>query len=370
MAALNTVVECVAPPAKTPATDSRGVGCVLRVIDYMGRVPRSLDYQKDIDENFDRETHAIVRKRHRGVVLGRRAKLHLASILPDVPDDRDTSFLIDSMMQNICSVFFTKGGLHAVLSVLHCEPNPILALMATVHAVNASTHWNVILRDMPSCGGEVASRVTTAYGTVIDIRPVYPIDRGRRIIGPRIHLAMGEYDIVDAVEDVLSSATGFEYIVLGEREPTLFDHNGMEYLTYTHLDTPSSKTMTPHFRCYDINGTISNGVSIDVPQIFSRFICNPSQNVLENLPRVVDVKALAKARPTYAKRIYSILDMILNGRPIECYSSQAIMRAIDNNAWATESDLMSDDKYIHTEYTDTHHGLGPQWAKIYADVFT
>jgi len=364
----------VVVPKVSYVIDPRGPGKTTRVIDCLAQCPRSRDFQDVEDIEFDTEVKAIVRT-VRKVQIHPKMMNHCREIIgKDLMARSDVyiPFLLNSAMERVLKHSFNTHGLNDVIDLLYCEVNVMMAIMCMVHETDIKDIWRVVLRDMPSRGGSVEISYTSRGGRTINLRAVSEMDRKGIIVGPSIGIVTEEGVHRNALIDLVSYSHGSEeLIVIGRDDRYTIDMDSAVYTTYTHVDSPVSKTATPHYRLYNIWGQINMGdVILNYPVIFARMLRrSTSGNVLENLPYPGDLLHLFKLKPELEEFGCGLVRMINSGDTITYTSGSSLRNLVASRGSYRIKNVFDKELYMKTPYTDGNHGRGFQWNKIYDEMF-
>jgi len=355
--------------------DPRGSGKAFRVVDYMSELPYSRDYGDTVNEDFDKDVKSIIKFNTKLIIPDRLMLYVNSSIGSTLPYDYESQckFLISSAMERICFHSFSIGGYDDVLYTLHCDVNPFMALLCMADNIPAKDMWKIALRDMPSRGGSIETFFHSTYGKSIQLRAVSEMDRKGISAGPAMAISTPEGVHRMAIIDMLSSVVdGEELIILGHDERYELDIDGVIYAQYTHLDSPGSKTATPHYRLYPIYGSIDiGGMILQLPALMYRLLKRrgPHKNVLEALPYPNDVARLLVLRQDLSQLIYYIIRAICNGRPLNFRSPSELRQKAESNLKIIHEEIFRNGLYIKTQYTDNNYGKGWAWKKLYSEMF-
>jgi len=351
-----------------------GSGKSARLFDCLTRRPRSRDYQDIEDESFDLEMSLIKRERL-NVKLTKYMLRYLESkvdfdIVLLIADD--PIFVLNGYAESICSYSYEEYGLGDLRDLMHCEVNPHLMILAMVHEVQPRDAWRAIFRTMPSRGGCVDYSIPF-NDRVIELRGVAEFDRKGVVIGDVFEFDTYEGIPRKGVIDVLSpSISEPEYVVLGRDPPLQGKFGDVEYMSYRHVDSPESKTLTPHYRMYPTYGSIytcDNNFNLPVPlhkMIKATFGCD---NVLEVLPYPQDLHNLIYARPDLSELILSLLSCVVLGKVLQWNCPKDLKKQLKYIGKYTYNELFKDDLYKKTSFTNGNHGYGYEWDKLYLTMF-
>jgi len=239
--------------------------------------------------------------------------------------------------------------------------------------VDMDKAWRVALKDMPSRGGAEENTVMLPSGTVVQLRAVAAMDRRGAIIGPSLIISQNDITVSAMLDLITFDLLTFELIVLGENMPETADVGGMTYVSYKHVDSPNSKTATPHYRLYDPWSSINLGrTKLKLPVLFARMLrfAGPFYNVLEALPYAQDVERLIQHRPDLTQLTLRIITNILKGRAINFVDMSSLRREVSSPVELSMSSVFTNHTYKKTAFTDENHGKGPHWNRLYTEMFS
>jgi len=282
-------------------------------------------------------------------------------------------FLVSTALGRVLHHAYEKYGLMDVRDLLYCEVNVMMAILCMIHETPIGDMWKVILRDMPSRGGSTEISYTSRSGRMISLRAVSEMDRKGMLVGPSIGITTQEGVARDALIDLVSYSHGCEeLIVIGRDDRYTLDLGVATYTKYSHVDSPISKTATPHYRLYNIWGACNMGdVIINYPVIYARMLRRVPYggNILEHLPYPSDILHLISMRPELMEFTCGIIWMICRGESINYTSGTSLRTIISSRGTFTIKNVFDNGLYQKTPYTDLNHGKGFQWIKIYNEMF-
>jgi len=344
---------------------------VPRLVDVIGRTPRSRDYQESADELFDAKVKAVVKHDFRLLVPPQIQSYLTRYVDGDISSTimEDPSFMIESAAQRLAHHIYDEHGLGDLLVSLHCTINPIMLLLYSIHDPPMAKAWSSIMRMMPSRGGEEQVDVYID-GEVHHLREVNEADRMNYAFGDLCPL--DDIPGTSAVVDPVSRCVSYEYIVMGTPSEDVIGVKGKPHLVYRHTDKPGTKTASPHYRLYDPDAhVIVRGVLIRVPIIFANVVsgvCDGS-NIIEHLPYPEDVTRLMEHRPKLAKLCVSLLYAVLYGEKLDPACDLWFYQSIARYASMPLTAVFRNGSYRRTKFSDLNHGYGPVWNRLYQRMF-
>jgi len=368
------------PPttAETPKIsficDPRGSGKTTRVIDCLAHCPRSRDFQDIEDVSFDEEFKGTMRNVRKIQMHPKMAEHCVAMLGKDIMRRPDVHipFLLQSAAERMLRHSFDKFGLDDVRDLLYCEVNVMMAVLCMIHDTPIGNIWRVSLRDMPSREGSIEISYTAVNARLINLRAVSEMDRKGVLVGPSIGVTTDDGVCRDALIDLSSYSHNSEELIVIGRDDRYDTYIGdLHYTTYSHVDSPISKTATPHYRLYNITGCINMGdVILNYPVIYARMLKRAyTNNVLEMLPYPGDILHIISLRPELEEFSCGIIRMICHGDRIQYSSGNDLRSFIRSRGSYRIKHVFDNGLYMKTSYTELNHGKNYQWNKIYNEMF-
>jgi len=261
-----------------------------------------------------------------------------------------------------------------VRELLLCRVHLTMLTSALICDTPITKLLKLVMVDLPCQKNEYCIHTTTHDDVTYRTRYATEIDRGGEILGPKTSIVNDNLVIVDAALDFNSPSHYDEYIVLGSADVYVTQIGGSDYVSYVHIDTPISKTMVPHYRLCDIEGPINIGGFIaPLPALFKGAIKwhrnHGLNNVCEALPDYRAVRFYMERRPICAREVRLLIYCVIHGIRISCASYSDLMRQLTLLPIVRDNDIFSCGGYVRSDFTDTNHGVGPEWLNTYNVLF-
>jgi len=367
----NPTIQVVSTKVRQ-AIDPRPTGYGNRVCDYIVKLMTSRFFKDDADESFDKEVRDMRPIVSHYVPTARMNEYIKNKAGDSKPDTIRT--LMTITIERMATDAFERHGLMDVLALYHCEMNPNNLVLAALEDIPTKDLWKVVLKDMPSRGGSEEFYLSTRNGYEFTLRPVYEADRGDILVGPKYDIINGYGLKRTAVIDMVSFENGGqEWIVFGndDRFDTIIA--GTHYAMYRHVDTPTSKTACPHYRLYNMYGSVCVNTHVYyVPVILARLLrgVKRGHNLLEMLPHPEDMLYLTHHRTSLNRTVIALLCAAFSGELYHGVSGvEGLREMVDYYKEYRLSDVFSNGLYKAWAHTDAFHGKGHQWDKLYESMF-
>jgi len=256
-----------------------------------------------------------------------------------------------------------------IVNLLLCEVNINNAVLSLFED-NPVDKWRCYMLSLPHTEDKSVDYVYNTDEWEYRFHLIYDVDRMDVNVGDHITIEYNgtEYN---AYSDVVSMAVENEYIIFSSTDIENIRIGNRNYLKYSHVEGPGSKTFVTHDRIYDMNGSCYiNRVKFKLPIIIYRmikYLNNPTGNIIDGLPYPYDILLLMRFRPELKELILSILYRIINGRR-EVIDYEHDLRKLVEYKIEFRS-VFADELYCRNSYADKHHGEGLDYNKIYQKMF-